>query len=76
MKITIVGAGNMSSALVKQLSKAGHEIRITSREISKAQALASNNSRVTAVPAAQAVGASDIVIIATAYADAVPALRS
>jgi predicted dinucleotide-binding enzyme len=76
MKITIVGAGNMSSALVKQLSKAGHEIRITSREINKAQALASDNSRVTAVPAEQALGASDIVIIATAYADAVPALQS
>lgn len=76
MKITLVGAGNMSSGLVKQLSQAGHEIRITSRDISKAQALAASYSRVTAVPAEQALGASEIVIVATGYADAVAALQS
>lgn len=76
MKITIVGAGNMSSGLVKQLSKAGHEIRVTSRDLSKAQALANDNPKVTAVPAAEALGNSDVVIVATGYADAVTALKS
>ena len=76
MKITIVGAGNMSSGLVKQLSKADHEIRVTSRDLTKAQALAEGNPKVTAVPAAQALGNSDVVIVATGYADAVTALKS
>ncbi len=76
MKVTILGAGNMSAGLVKQLSKAGHEVRVTSRDLAKAQALADSHARVTAVPAAQALGASDVVIVATGYADAVPALQS
>jgi predicted dinucleotide-binding enzyme len=76
MKITIVGAGNMSAGLVKQLSKAGHDIRVTSRDINKALALAEGNAKVTAAPAAQALGNSDVVIVATGYADAVTALQS
>ena len=76
MKITIVGAGNMGSSLVKQLSSAGHEIRVTARDIAKAQALAGTNPKITAVPAEQALGSSDVVIVATGYADAVPALQS
>lgn len=76
MKITIVGAGNMGASLVKQLSIAGHEIRVTARDIAKAQALAGAHSKVTAAPVAQALGNSDVVIVATGYADAVPALQS
>jgi hypothetical protein len=76
MKITIIGAGNMSAGLVRQLSKAGHDIRVTSRDLSKAQALASGNAKVAAVPAGQALGGSEVVIVATGYADAVPALKS
>lgn len=76
MKVTIVGAGNMSSGLVKQLSKAGHKIRVTARNLEKAQALAAGNEHVTALPAAQALGDSEVVIVATGYADAVPALQS
>jgi len=76
MNITIIGAGNMSSGLVKQLSVAGHQIRVTSRDLAKAQALASSYANVTATPASQALGQSEVVIVATAYADAVPALKS
>ncbi len=76
MNITIVGAGNMATGLVKQLSKAGHQIRITSRDLAKAQALATTYPRVTAVPAAQALGNSEVVVVATGYADAVPALQA
>lgn len=76
MDITIIGAGNMASGLVKQLTKAGHRIRVTSRNNDKAQALATAYPNVTAVPAAQAAGGADVVIVATAYADAAPALRA
>lgn len=76
MKVTIVGAGNMSSGLVKQLSQAGHQIRVTARNLDKAQTLAALHKNVTAAAANEALGDSEVVIVATGYADAVPALQS
>jgi len=76
MNITILGAGNMGSAFAKQLTLAGHSVRVTARDLKKAQAIAANNLGVKAVPAGEALAGSDVVILATGYADAVPALRS
>ncbi|THF64778.1 NADPH-dependent F420 reductase [Pseudothauera nasutitermitis] len=76
MDITIVGAGNMGSGFVRQLAKAGHKLRVTARDLSKAQALAAAHPGVQALPAAEALGDSQVVIVATGYADAVPALRA
>ena len=76
MNITILGAGNMGSALAKQLARAGHQVRITSREPAKARAVADSVSGSTVVAAKDAVTGSDVVIVATGFADAVPALRS
>jgi predicted dinucleotide-binding enzyme len=76
MKVTIIGAGNMSSGLVKQLSQAGHQIRVTARNQDKAQTLAALHKNVTAVAANEALADSDAVIVATGYADAVPALQA
>jgi predicted dinucleotide-binding enzyme len=76
MNITILGAGNMGSALAKQFTRAGHTVQITARDLDKAQAVAAANPGATAVPAGEALAGSDVVILATGYADAVPALRS
>jgi len=76
MKITVVGTGNMGSAFAKQLSAAGHIVRITGRDISKASTLAAQFENVSAYPAAEALGDSDVVVVATAYEDAVKALQS
>lgn len=76
MKITVVGTGNMGSAFAKQLSSAGHIVRITGRDIEKAKVLAAQFENVSAYPAAQALGDSEVVVVATAYADAVAALQS
>lgn len=76
MKVTIIGAGSMGKGLTKQIAKAGHQVTVTARDLDKAQALAKEFANVTAAPAAQALGASDIVIVATGYADAVSALQS
>lgn len=76
MKITVVGTGNMGSGFAKQLSNAGHTVRITGRDLSKAQAVADQYPNVTAHPAAEALADSDAVILATAYEDAVTALNS
>ena len=76
MDITLIGTGNMGSALAGQLTRAGHVLRITSRDPAKAQALAAANPGAVAAAPAEALAGSDVVIVATAYADAVPALRS
>lgn len=76
MKVTVIGAGNMGSAFVKQLHRAGHAVRITARDGAKAAALAALYPGVVAVPTADAAAQADIVVLATGYADAVNALRS
>ena len=76
MKITVIGAGNMGAGFVKQLAAAGHSVQVTARDLSKAQALANAHPEVTAVPADSAVGDSQVVVVATAYADAVEALTA
>lgn len=76
MNITLVGAGNMGAGFVKQLTAAGHKVRVTARDLTKAQALASAHAGATAVSSAEALGDSQVVIVATSYADAVPALKA
>lgn len=76
MNITIIGAGNMGSGLVKQLAKAGHQLRVTARDSAKAAALAALHPNTRAVPANEALHDAEVVIVATGYADAVPALKA
>lgn len=76
MKITLVGTGNMGSAFAKQLSNAGHEVRITGRDFNKAQALAAQYEGVTAYPTAEALGDSELVILVTGFSDAIVALKA
>lgn len=74
MNVTLIGTGNMGSALAKQLAAAGHAVVITGRDMAKAEALAQSVGA-TAKQGAAATGA-DLVIVATGYADAAAALRS
>jgi predicted dinucleotide-binding enzyme len=76
MNITLLGAGNMGSALARQLTRAGHAVRIVARSPDKAQAVAAANPGASVVPAAAAMAGSDVVIVATGFGDAVPALKS
>jgi 8-hydroxy-5-deazaflavin:NADPH oxidoreductase len=76
MNILVIGAGNMGSALVKQLSLAGHRVTVTARNLDKAQALATVHPNSMAVPVTGAANGIDTVILATGYADAVPALQA
>ena len=73
MKVTLIGAGNMGSALATQLLKAGHQVRIAARDPSKA-ALGALGATVS-VPEGAAHDA-DAVILATSYGDAAAALAS
>jgi 8-hydroxy-5-deazaflavin:NADPH oxidoreductase len=74
MNITVIGSGNMGSAFVKQLTQAGHEVFITSRNSAKAQELAQTYGA-TAVTADVAAKA-DLLVLATSFNDAIPALTS
>ncbi|MFZ5508411.1 MAG: NADPH-dependent F420 reductase [Pseudomonadota bacterium] len=76
MKVTVLGAGNMGSAFVKQLTKAGHRVRVTARNLAKVQTLAAAHPGAVAASAADALGDSEVVVVATPYAEAVPALRA
>ncbi|MEY4748361.1 MAG: hypothetical protein RIQ60_575 [Pseudomonadota bacterium] len=76
MKITVLGAGNMGSAFVKQLSRAGHQVSVTARDGAKAAQVAAAYPGVTAVPTAGSAAQADAVVLATGYADAVDALKS
>ena len=76
MKVLVIGAGNMGSAFVKQLSAAGHAVSVTARDAAKAATLAAQYPGVSAVAAPAAADGQDLVVLATAYADAVDALQS
>lgn len=76
MKVLVIGAGNMGSGFVKQLSAAGHSVSVTARDATKAIAVASQFTNAKAVPAAGAAVGQDVVILATGYGDAVSALQS
>jgi predicted dinucleotide-binding enzyme len=76
MKVLVIGAGNMGSAFVKQLSAAGHQVSVTARDAAKVAALVAQYPGVKAVTPAAAAAAHDVVVLATGYADAVAALQS
>lgn len=76
MKVTVIGAGNMGSAFVKQLTRAGHQVSVTARDSAKAAQLAAAHPGAKAVPAAGAAAGADAVVLATGYGDAVAALRA
>ncbi|GAB3757602.1 NAD(P)-binding domain-containing protein [Ramlibacter monticola] len=75
MKITVIGAGNMGSAFVKQLTRAGHQVSVTARDAAKAEQVAAANPGARAVRAAGAAEGADAVVLATGYAEAAAALR-
>lgn len=76
MKVTIIGAGNMGSAFVKQLTLAGHQVSVAARDGSKAAQVAAANPGARAVDVQNSAADADAVVLATAYADAVDALKS
>ncbi|HSC62894.1 MAG TPA: NAD(P)-binding domain-containing protein [Caldimonas sp.] len=76
MKITVIGAGSMGSAFVKQLTAAGHQVSVTARDAAKADRVAAAHPGAKAVATAGAAAGADAVVLATGYADAVAALES
>ena len=76
MKITVLGAGNMGSAFVKQLTRAGHQVSVASKDGTKASQVAAANPGAKAVLANAAAAGADVVVLATSFADATQALQA
>jgi 8-hydroxy-5-deazaflavin:NADPH oxidoreductase len=76
MKVTIIGSGNMGSAFVKQLTAAGHSVRIAARDLKKAGELAGQYRGAEAVPSQGAADGADAIVVATPYEASAAALQS
>ena len=74
--ISIIGAGNMATAIATRAAQHGHTIEIISRNTAKAQALADQigNGATSATFGATPLG--DIVIVAIPYTDTVSAVAN
>jgi predicted dinucleotide-binding enzyme len=68
--ITIIGSGNMATAIGTRATKHGHTIELMSRNTAKAQALADQIGDGATVGTFGARPAGDIVIVAVLYAGA------
>ena len=69
--ISIIGSGNMASAIGTRAAKHGHTIEFMSRNTAKAQALADQIGNRATVGTFGAAPAGEIVIVAVLYAGAV-----
>ena len=69
--ISIIGSGNMATAIGTRAAKHGHTIEFMSRNTAKAQALADQIGNGATVGTFGAKPAGDIVIVAVLYAGAV-----
>jgi 8-hydroxy-5-deazaflavin:NADPH oxidoreductase len=69
--ITIIGSGNMATAIGTRAAKHGHTIELMSRNTAKAQALADQIGNGATVGTYAARPAGDIVVLAVLYAGAV-----
>lgn len=76
MNILLLGAGNMGSALARQFVRAGHAVRIAATTLDKAATVAAQIPGASAADLAGSAAASDVVVIATPFDQALPALRA
>lgn len=77
MKVGIIGAGNMGSALARSLADARHEVFLTSDNISNVEKTARQiGPKVKAVPQQDLAKYSNVIIAATPAAETVSALES
>ena len=73
--ISIIGAGNMATAIGTRAAKHGHTVELMSRNTAKAQALADQIGTAATVGTYGARPAGDIVFVAVLYAGAVDVVK-
>ena len=72
--ISIIGSGNLATAIGTRAARHGHTVELMSRNTAKAQALADQIGHGATVGTFGAKPAGDIVIVAVPYAGAVEAV--
>ena len=75
MNITIIGYGNMGSALARLLGRSGHHITLTGRDLDKAKEVASHSGGKVS-PLHEAAKDVDIIIAATPFTSQIESLKS
>ncbi len=75
MDITIIGAGNVGTALATSFRRAGHTVIIASRDPEDAGTVAASTGARVAATNAEAAAAGDIVVLAVPF-DSVPAVAT
>jgi 8-hydroxy-5-deazaflavin:NADPH oxidoreductase len=69
MKVAIIGAGNVGTALATSIARAGHDVIITSRDPEDAASAAAASGARVASSNADAAAEADVVIPAVAFQD-------
>ena len=69
--ISVIGSGNMATAIGTRAAKHGHTVEVMSRDTAKAQALAGKIGNGATAGTFRATPLGDIVIVAVPYANAV-----
>jgi NADPH-dependent F420 reductase len=78
MKVAIIGAGNVGTALATALTRAGHNVTITARDPKHAATAAATSGATTAPSNASAASSADVVIAAvpaTSFRDVAADIR-
>ncbi len=80
MRIAFLGHGNVGGALAAHLQRVGHHVTLATRGARSAglEALLARHPALRAAPAAEAVAAAEVVVLATPYpaaAEVLPPLR-
>jgi 8-hydroxy-5-deazaflavin:NADPH oxidoreductase len=70
MKVAIIGAGNVGTALATSITNAGHTVTITARDPEHARAAAERSGATPASSNVAAAREADLVILAVPYAGA------
>lgn len=69
MKVAIIGAGNVGTALATSIARAGHDVLITSRDPEDAASAAAASGARVVESGAAAASEADIIIPAVGFAD-------
>ncbi len=75
MKIAIIGAGNVGTALATSFKRAGHDVIITSRDPEDAGSVAAATGARVAASNAGAAGEAEIVVLAAPFSSAAEIAR-
>jgi predicted dinucleotide-binding enzyme len=70
MKITIIGTGNVGSALARSFGRVGHRVTLAARDADKTRKVAADTGATPAETLVEAVSDADVVVVAVPFSAA------